>query len=60
MALDVKITINMTKPVGNIGFGYPLILEVGAEKEIAYTVVSSLTEVVTAGYAVDSDMYKTA
>ncbi len=27
MALDAKIIINMTKPVGNVGFGCPLILE---------------------------------
>lgn len=60
MALDVKITINMTKPVGSLGFGYPLILEVSAESEKAYKEVSSLTEVVTAGYETTSDMYKTA
>lgn len=60
MALDVKIKISMAKPIGNIGFGYPLILEVSAEKEIAYTVVSSLEEVVTAGYANTTDTYKAA
>lgn len=60
MALDVKIKISMAKPIGNIGFGYPLILEVSAEKEIAYTEVTSLEEVITAGYANTTDTYKAA
>ena len=60
MALDVKIIINMTKPVGNVGFGCPLILEENATKEIAYKEVASLEALVTAGYAADSKVYKIA
>ena len=60
MALDVKIIINMTKPVGNVGFGCPLILEENATKEIAYKEVASLEALVTAGYTVDSKVYKVA
>lgn len=60
MALDVKIIINSVKPVGNIGFGCPLILEENATKAIEYTEVSSLSELVTAGYAATTDVYKAA
>lgn len=60
MAMDVKINISATKPVGSVGFGCPLILEEGATKAIAYTKVSSLDALVKAGYTVDSDVYKVA
>ena len=60
MALDVKININSVKPIGNIGFGYPLILEENATKAIAYKEVSSLTDVLEAGYTAESKVYKVA
>lgn len=60
MALDVKVIINMTKPIGSVGFGCPLILEEKATSEIAYTEVSNLEALVTAGYTEDSKVYLTA
>lgn len=60
MALDVKIIINMTKPVGSVGFGCPLILEGSATKEVAYTECANLAEVEKAGYATGTDVYLTA
>lgn len=60
MACDVKIYINTIKTVGNIGFGCPLILEENAETAKDYAVYTDVSELVTAGYAVDSDVYKVA
>ena len=60
MALDVKVIINMAKPIGNIGFGCPLILEENATKEVAYTEVTNLEALITAGYTAESNVYKTA
>lgn len=60
MALDVKVKIDLTKPVGKLGFGYPLILQEQATAGISYKEVSSIDEVVTAGFAVSTDVYKTA
>lgn len=60
MALDVKITINMTQPIGSVGFGCPLILEEKATSEKAYAEYSSLAALVTAGYTEKSGVYKVA
>lgn len=60
MASDVKIIITMAKPIGNIGFGCPLLLVENAAKEIAYAKYSSLTAMVAAGYTADTDAYKAA
>lgn len=60
MALDVKVKIDLTKPVGKLGFGTPLILEENAAKEIAYKVVTNVEEVVTAGYEEGTKVYKAA
>lgn len=60
MALDVKVIINFTKPIGNVGFGCPLILEENADTEIAYAEVKSLDALVKAGYAEGSNVYLTA
>jgi len=60
MALDVKVKIDMTKPIGSIGFGIPLVLEENANKAIAYTECYSLEDVVTAGFAVTTKVYKAA
>lgn len=56
---DVKVTITLLKPVGSAGFGYPLLLTKG-ETEVPYTVCNGLDEVVKAGFANDTDMYKAA
>lgn len=60
MALDVKVKIDLTKPVGKIGFGVPLILEGNATKEVTYTECKSLADVVTAGFAATTKVYKAA
>ena len=60
MALDVKVTIELSKAVGSAGFGYPLLLAAGADTEKSYTECYSLEDVVAAGYAAETDMYKAA
>ena len=60
MALDVKVTIDMAKTIGSLGFGYPLILEENATKAVAYTECSDIDAVMKAGYAATTDVYKAA
>lgn len=60
MALDVKVKIDMTKPIGSVGFGIPLIIEENATAAKAYTECYSLEEVVTAGFASTTKVYKAA
>lgn len=60
MALDVKVKIELSKAVGNVGFGIPLLIESGATKAVDYTECSSLDEVATAGFAESTAMYKAA
>lgn len=60
MAYDVSVKIDLTKPIGKLGFGVPLILLEKATKAVAYTEVSSVAEVVAAGFAVTTDVYKAA
>lgn len=59
MASDVKIIITMIKPVGNIGFGCPLILEENVTTAKDYAKYSSLDALVKAGYTATSAVYKT-
>lgn len=60
MALDVKVKIDLTKPVGKLGFGTPLILEESATTEVAYKEATNIEEVVAAGFAATTDVYKAA
>ena len=60
MANDVKIKIDLKKPMGKIGFGIPLILSEGTATDISYKECRDLTEVVKAGYAENTEAYKTA
>lgn len=63
MALDVRVNISLLKPIGNAGFGYPLILaaQIGdAESPVAYTECTSLDEVEKAGFAQGTDVYRAA
>ena len=60
MALDVKVKIELSKAVGSAGFGYPLLVESGATKAVAYTECYSLEEVANIGFAETTDMYKAA
>lgn len=60
MALDVKVKIDLVKPLGKAGFGIPLILEENATTEKSYTECASLEEVVTAGFGETTKTYKAA
>lgn len=60
MAYDVKVHIDLTKPIGKIGFGMPLILQENAEVAIPYTEVASVAEIVDAGFTAESKAYKAA
>ena len=60
MALDVKVTIDMAKATGSLGFGYPLILEENATTAIGYAECSDIDAVVKAGYANTTKVYKAA
>ena len=60
MALDVKVKIDLTRPVGKPGFGTPLILEENATVTIDYIEVATAEEVVNAGFADTSAVYKAA
>lgn len=60
MAYDVEVKIDLTKPIGKLGFGTPLILQENAAAEVAYTVCSNVAEVVTAGFAATTTVYKAA
>lgn len=60
MSFDVKVHIDLTKPIGTVGFGVPLILLENAEAEVAYTEVSNLDEVAETGIESASVAYKAA
>lgn len=60
MAYDVTVKIDLAKPIGTVGFGIPLILEENASKAVEYIEVSSIAEVVAAGFATTTNVYKAA
>lgn len=60
MAYDVKVSIDLAKPLGVLGFGIPLVLLENADSAVAYTEVSSLTDVKEAGFDATSAVYKAA
>lgn len=57
---DVVVKIDLTKPIGKLGFGTPLILLENADKAVEYAEVSDITEVVAAGFAAATTVYKAA
>ena len=59
MALDVKVKIDLIKPVATLDWGYPLIVG-EAEKAVPYTECATLADVVTAGFESGSDVYNAA
>ncbi len=60
MANDVKVVINLAVQAGNPSFGVPLIFEGSASEAVAYTECANLKEVEAAGFAITSEVYKTA
>ena len=60
MANDVKVVIELSKASPRLGFGVPLIFAGKQSKAVEYTEVSSLSEVVKAGFAAETNIYKAA
>lgn len=60
MAYDVKVKIDLAKPIGQLGFGVPLILVENADSAVAYTTVNNVDEIVEAGLAKTGVAYKAA
>lgn len=60
MAYDVKVHIDLAQPIGQLGFGVPLILVENADTPVEYTVVSNTDEMVKAGFNNASIAYKAA
>lgn len=55
---DVTVNLSQNKAAGSVGFGVPLVIQGMADTEIPYVECSSLSEVVDAGYADDTKVYK--
>lgn len=60
MVKDVKVTIDLVKPIGNLGFGFPLILAPNSASAVEYTVCTSIEDVKKAGFDEKTDVYKAA
>ena len=60
MAYDVLVKIDLTNPIGNLGFGVPLILQENAEQAVPYTEVTNVSAVENAGFATSTAVYKAA
>ena len=60
MAYDVKVKIDLAMPLGQLGFGVPLILLENADAEVPYTEVYGITELADAGIDKESNAYKAA
>ena len=63
MALDVKVKIDINKPIGKLSYSYPLLLVVESNKSPTindYKECKTLDEIVAAGYAATTNAYKTA
>lgn len=58
MALDVLVNMSTVTLASSVGFGVPLVLETKASSDIAFTKCSSLAEVVKAGFADNTEVYK--
>lgn len=58
MAFDVKVHIDLAKPIGKVGFGVPLVLLENADSTIPYTIISNIDEAKTAGIDAEDVAYK--
>lgn len=58
--MAIKVKIDLTKPVGNVGFGIPLIMQENAEKAVPYTLVTEMADIINAGFENTTDVYKAA
>jgi hypothetical protein len=57
---DVLVNIDLTKPIGKLGFGVPLLLQENATKAVEYTECANVSEVVAAGFDATTTVYKAA
>ena len=57
---DVKVVIELLKATPRLGFGYPLIFAGKQTKAVEYAEVSSLEELVEAGFAAETAVYEAA
>ena len=55
---DITVNITTATAAGTLGLGYPLVIQGMAAKEIAYTECNSLADVVSAGFAAETEVYK--
>lgn len=55
---DITVNITTAAVAGSIGLGNPLVIEGIATKAVEYTECASLAEVVTAGFAAETEVYK--
>ena len=60
MALDVKVKIELSKTTSSVGFGIPLLLECGVDAPVDYAEYYNIDEVITAGFAAETNIYKAA
>lgn len=60
MANDVKVVIELSRPMPKLGFGIPLILASMQNKAVEYTEVKNLEAVQTAGFDEKSEVYAVA
>ena len=55
---DITVNISVAAAAGSVGLGYPLVIEGMAAKAVDYAECSSLQEVVAAGFAAETEVYK--
>ena len=58
MGLDVVVNMSTITTASSIGFGVPLVLNTNAESDIGFVKCASLKEVVDAGFATETEVYK--
>ena len=55
---DITVNITTESVAGSVGLGNPLVIAGMAETEVAYTECGGLDEVMAAGFAAESEVYK--
>lgn len=55
---DITVNITTHSAAGSIGLGIPLVIAGMAEKAVEYTECNSLADVVAAGFAAETEVYK--
>lgn len=55
---DITVNITTASAAGSVGLGFPLVVAGMSAKVVPYTECNSLTDVVTAGFVTDTEVYK--